>query len=268
MTFEGEERRVRGRATTSTTESGPVDLLMVWCKSGATAAAVADAAPMIGPRTLVSTFQNGLGNVDAIERTVPPEQVVYGVTTGGARVEGPGNVELTESSWNGESTTWMRARGAVGLDELVAALGAADLPAEVREDVDVVIWNKLAMASTMSAVTALTRLNVGAVIDSPGAEELIRAMTDELAAVANAAGVPLDAEAAVRRNLDTYATVRAHVSSMLQDVLARRPTEVDALAGAVAREGRRLGVPTPRHDVVAQLVSMVEDHYDDQLGVG
>jgi 2-dehydropantoate 2-reductase len=268
MTYEGGERRAQGRATTSPSDVGPVDLLMVWCKSTATAEAVAGAVGMVGPQTVVSTFQNGLGNVEAIERVVAPSQIVYGVTTGGARIEGPGHIELTEGSWEGASRTWMRARvpdGGALVGPLVAALEEAGLPAEEREDVDTVIWSKLAMASTMAGVTALTRLRIGDVLDTEGAPELIRAMTVELVAVAQAAGVPLDAEEAVRRNLETYATVRGHVSSMLQDVLSRRPTEMSALSGAVVREGRRLGVPTPRHEVVSQLVTMVEQHYAEQL---
>jgi 2-dehydropantoate 2-reductase len=261
LTFAGEERLTHPRATTDPAAPGPVDLLMIWTKSQDTAVALKRAAPMIGPDTLVASFQNGLGNVEKIVAAAGSAAAVYGVSTVGGVTVAPGRVELTEATWKGTATTWMGVLDGdpeARLGSFADALKAAGIEAEVRADIDVVVWSKLAMAVPMNSVAALTRLDMGAVVDDPGLAGLLRSMTLEVVAVANARGVPLGAEGALDHAAATYAAARGHLPSMLQDVLAGRPTEVDALLGELVREGRRLGVPTPVTETVWRLAATLE----------
>jgi 2-dehydropantoate 2-reductase len=268
MTFRGEERLARGRGSIDPADAGPVDLLMIWCKSFSTGEALEQAAPMIGERTIVCSLQNGLGNVERIEERVPADRIVYGVTGIGAATEGPGHIELTEGAWTGTSMTWIGGRTPAALAEarrLAEILESADVRMEVREDIDTLVWNKLAMASAMAALTAITRLHIGHIIDTDESVELCKEMTREIVAVANAKGIPLDADEAIERNFATYGRSRGHLPSMLQDVLAMRRTEIDALSGAVAREGELVGVATPVNRTIWQLIRTIEQRYDDQL---
>jgi 2-dehydropantoate 2-reductase len=248
LTHAGEERLTHPRATTDPTAAGELDAVMIWTKSQDTDAALEVAAPMVGPRTLVASFQNGLGNVEKIAAAFGAASVVYGVSTVGGVTSGPGEVELTDATWDGTATTWMGVLEGdpdERLGPLARALAAARMRAEVRADVDVVVWSKLAMALPMNSLAALSRQEMGAVIDDPGLAYLLRAMTAEVVAVANAREVPLDLDEAQAHAADTYAAARGHLPSMLQDVLAGRPTEVDAIVGGLVREGQRLGVETP-----------------------
>lgn len=248
LTHAGAERLTHPRATVDPAAAGEVDLLMIWTKSQGTDEALAAAAPMVGPGTLVASFQNGLGNPEKIAAAYGREAAVYGVSTVGGVTHGPGRVELTEATWNGAGTTWMGVLEGdphARLDGLAALFARAGMPTEVRADIDVVVWSKLAMAAPMNSVAALTRLDMGAVIDDPGLADLLAAMTREVVAVANARGVPLEQGAALAHAAETYAAARGHLPSMLQDVLAGRPTEVEAIVGEVVREGERRGVATP-----------------------
>jgi 2-dehydropantoate 2-reductase len=255
---DGAERVTRPRATTDPGAAGEVDLLMVWVKSQDTDDALRAAAPMIGTRTLLATFQNGVGNVEKLAAVVGRERVVYGVSTVGGVLDAPGRVELTAATWNGTATTWMgvlEGDAEARLAPLFALLTRAGMRAEVRRDVDVIVWSKLAMSIPMNTLGALTRRNIGAVMDDPGLAEVHRQMTEEIVAVARAQGVPLDLEEAVRHYVDTYASAGSHLPSMLQDVLGGRPTEVDALAGALVREAERLGLEAPVTSVVGRLAA-------------
>lgn len=265
LTHDGAERLTHPRASTSPAAVGGVDLLMIWVKSHATDLALTAAAPMIGPRTLVASFQNGLGNPEKIAAMVGRSRVVYGVSTIGGVTLGPGVVELTAATWNGEGTTWMgvmegdASRRLCPLRELFERAG---IRTEVRPDIDVVVWSKLAMAAPMNLLAALTRLSIGGVLDDPGLRALQRQMTAEIVEVAQARGVPLQLEDALRHGEQTYRAARAHLPSMLQDVLSARSTEVDALAGALVGEAQRLGVRVPATSILWRLASALDGPRD------
>ena len=256
ITHAGEERLVRPRASTDPAAVGAVELLMIWVKSHDTVAALEQAAPMIGPGTVVASFQNGLGNVEAIAARVPAERVVYGVSAIGGEIVAPGRLEVPDTTWDGTGMTWMGVLEGPSyrLEPLRGVFAAAGIRTEVRSDIETIVWSKLALAAPMTALSALTRLSVGGVLADPELADLQRRMTAEVVAVAQAKGVPLALDEALRRSSETYEGVPEHLPSMLQDVLAGRPTEIDALAGAVAREAERVGVEAPLNDLLARLV--------------
>lgn len=268
MTFGGETRHASGTAVDDPAQLGDVDLLMIWSKAYDTADAIAGVAASIGPRTIVCTLQNGLGNIEAIEEHVDADRIVYGVTGIGAVLLRPGEIQLTEGAWTGGGVTWIGVRSEAGrpvVERTGALLNRAGITTEIRDDIDALVWNKLAMATAMSSVTAVTRLRMGAVMDTPGTRELLRTLTAEIVAVANGKGIELDGEEAITRNLHIYEQGRDHLTSMVQDVIARRRTEVAALTRAIAREGAAVGVPTPATAALAGLIEAIEGHYEEQL---
>ena len=140
--------------------------------------------------------------------------------------------------------------------ELAKALTGAGLKAPVQARMEHEIWVKLLGNATFNPVSALTRATLGQLLADPRTRGLISNLMLEVAAVAEANGVPL--EVSVERRLQGAAQAAEHRTSMLQDVEAGRRLEVDALVGSVVELGGQLGVPTPALEVVYGLVRQLD----------
>lgn len=236
---------------------GRVDVALMMTKAYDTAAAAARAAPLLGPDGLMVTVQNGLGNTEAIAMVVGPERTVPGVTHQGAHVAAPRRIVHA-----GFGPTYLGVRPATRarLEALAAALDAAGLQPELVDDVQPYVWAKLLVNAAINPLTALFGVPNGAVVELPAAAELAARVAAEVAAVAAAQGIALpgDPVALVRAACAASAQNR---SSMLRDVELRRPTEIDAIAGAVVRAGRATGVVTPTVEVLWLAISAREQAY-------
>jgi 2-dehydropantoate 2-reductase len=238
------EDRVAPAATTTVPDER-FDLAVVTVKAFDTGTA-ADALATADLGAALS-LQNGLGNEARLADTLTCP-VLAGTCTYGARLVGPGRVECT-------------GRGAVALgpsdggistaaENVGEAFRAADIETTVASDMPRRLWEKLAVNAGINAVTALARVENGALLDGP-ARRPARDAAVEAACVARERGVDLSDEAAataVERVADTTAANR---SSMLQDVDAGERTEVDAINGAVVE---RADQPVPVNETLTALL--------------
>jgi 2-dehydropantoate 2-reductase len=135
--------------------------------------------------------------------------------------------------------------------ELSRALTGAGFKAPVQARMEHEIWVKLVGNATLNPVSALTRATLGQLLEDPPTRELVRELMLEVEAVAAGAGVRLDVS--VERRLEGARRAGDHRTSMLQDVEAGRPLEVEALVGSVVELGEQLGVPVPALKVVYRL---------------
>jgi 2-dehydropantoate 2-reductase len=148
--------------------------------------------------------------------------------------------------------------------QLAHALDQAGLPAEIVPDVDVVLWSKLAVA-VVGPVSALVPATIGTLGRNPNTRRVMLEASREIVEVARGSGIDLDAaavEAQLRRILETSAPNRP---SMLDDVLAGRPTEIEARCGAVVEAGRAVGVPTPVNELLLLMVRGLQESYSERL---
>jgi len=259
------------RATHEPSSLRPVDLVIVLTKTFAGADALRSVAHAVTRETWVVTVQNGLGNDRRLAEVIGPERVVPGTTTVGAEQRGPGAATMSPATAARTSVTHLGPpRGAASLPsavvEIAAALTQAGLPAEALDSADVVIWTKLALAGPMGPVSALLRRTVREVAENEHSLALIRALFDEIVAVAHATGVPLDRDAVWAHAVQTFTAVGPHTTSMAADVLARRRTEIDAFCGEVVRLGAEHGVLVPVNRTVWQAVKALEETYAETLG--
>jgi 2-dehydropantoate 2-reductase len=252
---DGLERRVAVRATAEPRQAAPLDLLLVLVKSHSTRAAAQAARPALGPITWVLTLQNGLGNAEALAEVFGRERVLAGVTNQGATQLGPGRVRHAGFGPNvltdllGGATE--RARWAAEL------LAAAGLPTEVAADLAPVVWSKLIANTAINPLTALTGRRNGELLDGPIAP-LFEGLAYETGAVASAAGVVLPFADAAEHARAVAKMTAPNRSSMLQDIAARRRTEIGALNEAVVAEGVRVGLPTPLNRAMTALIRDLE----------
>ncbi len=136
---------------------------------------------------------------------------------------------------------------------MVAAFNRAGLECRERDDIEAVLWEKLLVNVGINPLTALLRVPNGALPELPEAWDLAVAAASEALAVARAAGINLTVDPEARLRQVCVATA-ANRSSMLQDVLAGRPTEIEALNGQVSARGQALGVPTPVNELLTKLL--------------
>jgi 2-dehydropantoate 2-reductase len=142
-------------------------------------------------------------------------------------------------------------------ERIAGAFPAAGIPVEISDHVLGVLWMKLIVNSAYNAISALTRLPYGRMVQGEGVWEVMHRVVDECLAVARASGVevPGDAHAAMRAIAES---IPAQYSSTAQDLARGKRTEIDYLNGSVVRKGRELGVPTPVNATLLALVKVVE----------
>jgi 2-dehydropantoate 2-reductase len=254
------EFRAHLRATAEAAEVGPVELVVMAVKSFDTREAAAHARPLVGPETTVLTLQNGLGNIEVLQEGLGNKQVVGGVTALGATLIAPGQVHYA-----GEGATVIGETSGELTDRLLQlreALVEAGLQTEVSTDLASVLWAKLAVNAGLNAVATLAQVRNGGIMESRALRRVMGEAVIEAAAVAKAKGVAgVDAPALQSRAEEVCRLTANNVNSMLQDVLRRRRTEVDAINGAVVSHGEATGTPTPTNHVLLWMIRGLEETY-------
>ncbi|MEM5446261.1 ketopantoate reductase family protein [Paraburkholderia guartelaensis] len=234
----------------------PADLLIVFTKTLHTQAALGAAHAVLGPQTALLSLQNGLGNAERLAQFADPARVMIGVTTWPADKNGPGRV----SSHGQGVIRLMSADGAHSpmLSRTVQALNDAGLACSADADVWAAIWEKVAFNSALNSLCAVTGCTVGELTNVPDGEALALKIVAEVAAVAHAHGVAVN-EAHVADNVrHALAHHRAHRPSMLQDVIAGRKTEIEAINGAVVEAAGMRAIAVPYTTALLHLVRLVD----------
>ncbi|GAQ31445.1 2-dehydropantoate 2-reductase [Ralstonia sp. NT80] len=232
------------------------DLLIVFTKSMHTRAALASVRQLIGPSTYVLTLQNGLGNVEALASAVPQERILVGVTTWPADLAGPGHVRS-----HGAGVIRMMTADGVDrpmLERVVSVLSGAGLRCQADANVWGAVWEKVAFNAALNPLCTVLNRPVdalGAVEDGPA---LALTIVEEVLAVARASGISVDAIKVSDNVRHAIVAHRGHKPSMLQDVLAGRPTEIESINGAVVVAAQRHGVRVPHTETLMQLVRLVQ----------
>ena len=246
----------RLRATADANAVPACDFGVVATKAMHTASAVAATAHAFEGGAVCSV-QNGLGNEEAIAEHVP--RVIRGTTFPAGRVLEPGHVQ-----WDvrGDTTIGPFEPKPANLDEVQAladALTRAGMPTSAVSDARGPQWRKVIFNAATNPVGALTGLTHGRVCEDAGLRALVSGLVDEGKAVAAAEGIELDADP--EELIDHAAKPEVaydHKASMLQDVEARRQTEIDYLNGGIVRFGEQRSIPTPLNRAILVLVKGVE----------
>jgi 2-dehydropantoate 2-reductase len=257
---EGQTRVVKLNAAVDPRQIGGSDLGLIFVKSIHTASAAHTAAHLVGRNGLVMTLQNGMGNAETVAEHFNPHRIIVGTTAYGATMLGPAAIR---HAGTGPTTLGMWAGGQKELQiarQIAALLTQAGIRSAAVADVRPVIWDKLMVNVGINAITALTGIKNGQILDLEGTRWLIRIAVEEAAAVAKALGVEIRKDPAAHV-LEVARATSANRSSMGQDVDCRRPTEIAAINGFVVREADRLGLNAPVNRTLTALMQTLEAHY-------
>ncbi|HET6946648.1 MAG TPA: 2-dehydropantoate 2-reductase [bacterium] len=235
---------LRVRALEDPRQIGPVDLVLFTVKAYDSADAARLLPPLLAEDSAVLTLQNGVDSVDVLIEAVGRAHVLGGLCQIFCSLAAPGVVRQTGGlrrvvlgELDGALTP--RARAA---HEAFAATG---VPAELSGQILVDMWEKFIFINAQGGMTALTRLPIGAIRETPETLEMYLDVADEVAAVGRAHGVPIPGGQRERVRRFALALEPGGYSSLHTDLTAGRRTELETLLGTVVRLGRTHGVPTP-----------------------
>ncbi len=248
------------RATTDAREVPPCELGIVATKAMHTEAAISAVAHAFS-NGAVASVQNGVGNEEVIARHVG--RVIRGTTFPAGKILEPG---VAQWDVKGDTTIGPFEPSPARADEieLLADLCTrAGMPTQAVADARPAQWRKVVFNAASNPIGALTGLTHGRVCERPDLRRLVSVLVDEGKAVAAAQAIVLDADP---EDLIDHAArpdvAYDHKASMLQDVEARRGTEIDYLNGGIGRFGRELGVPTPLNDAITALIKGLEASWE------
>lgn len=237
------------------------DWAFVCVKSHQTAEAASASAALLGPRTLVCAFQNGLGNYETLTQAIAPERVALGRVIFGVEIA-PGHVRVTvcadEVLIGAPDQRFPREP----LAGLVSLLRESGVPARATMTILTALWAKVLYNCALNGLSTLLEVSYGTLLEHPQARRMMSRIIDEAYRVAAARKIPIEPATA-----DAYCKLlftrlipdtAAHHSSMLQDVSAGKPTEIEALNGALVRLGRQAGISVPMNALVTRLVHAKE----------
>ena len=249
----------RLRATTDAQELPQCDFGIVATKAMHTEPAIAATAHAFADGC-VATVQNGLGNEEVLAEHVA--RVIRGTTFPAGKIVEPGHVQ-----WDVKGDTTLgpyepQPAPFEAVKLLADACTRGGMPTSAVGDARGPQWRKVIFNASTNPIGALTGLTHGRVCERPDLRALVSGLVDEGKAVAAAQGIVLDADP--EELIDHAAKPEVaynHKASMLQDVEARRTTEIDYLNGGIVRFGREHGVPTPLNEAIWALVKGVEDSW-------
>jgi 2-dehydropantoate 2-reductase len=256
-TLAGAEQHHTLNFTHNAAAVGPCELVLMQVKAHQTQDASSHLPALLQPGSIVLTLQNGIGNLESLAAVVGPHRLLAGVTMlGVTKID----VSRIRHAGQGPILLGIPPRSQVTPVELAAVVQVfrqAGLDCQAVPDILAVLWNKLLINAGINPVTALARLPNGRLPAVPAAWQVVTAAVQEAFAVAQALKISLPPDP-VSRVLQVCQATAANRSSMLQDVLARRPTEIAAINGQIVAQGRQLKIPTPVNALLTNLVQALE----------
>jgi 2-dehydropantoate 2-reductase len=248
-------------ATADPKEIGPTDIIILCVKYPDVAAGLQQAAKLAHPESLLITLQNGIGHLELLKAGKGSPAIVLGVTALGANLVSPGHVRFAGSGMTRigflKSASFARS---LHLAKVCNLLNDCGMETAIVDDILDYVWTKLLINVGINALTAIHRCPNGGLLESEDTQNTLTAAVKEGEAVARAMGINLP-EDPLAMTLDVCKKTARNLSSMLQDINNRRPTEIDSINGQIVAAGRKFDIPVPVNEELVQKVKEIEKNY-------
>jgi 2-dehydropantoate 2-reductase len=248
------------KATAEAREIGTADLVIVSVKSYDTKEAILHSKPIVTDNTKVLTLQNGIGNIEIIGEVVGQEKVIGGATSEGATLLDIGHIR---HAGRGE-TVIGRLDGKIPVEirSIREIFNQAGFETRVSRDIKGLLWSKLIINVGINALTAITGLNNGRLVEFEGTRRILREAVTEAIRIAKRKRIKLIYDDPLAKVEAVCEATAKNISSMLQDVLRKRRTEIDFINGVIVRQAQGLGIPAPVNSILVDLVKTIESSYN------
>ena len=260
MDGQGGDRFIKIKATIDTKSLGTVDVIIIMCKATALEQALSNAKNIIGDKTVLMSFQNGIGHEAIMQKIAGKDKVLGGTTTQASNILGPGNIKNHASlpSWIGEYEGGMSDR----VKDLAETFTAHGLETIASDNVKKKKWMKLFALTAIGPLSAIFDMHHTELYitnkESKLARELGKQIILETRKVAQADGVEVSENECLEMFQKILDSNQTNKSSMAFDIQYKRKSEIDFINGSVSKIGKKLGVPTPLNDMLYKIIKIKE----------
>lgn len=232
------------------------DAVLITVKSYDTVYAIRSVAHLVTDHSPVVSLQTGLGNIEVMAGIVPRTRILGGITFMAATALGPGRVRHggPGKTYIGELDGTRTPR----LERLHDAFASAGLEISMVHRIIGRLWCKVIVYSAINTMSSIQRVKNGSLLDQMESITLMKRLIDEGRAVADACGIDLVYPDLYDLLFDACRRTANNLSSMLQDLVYERRTEIDAICGVLCRYGAVKGVPTTTHRTMTELIKLLE----------
>ena len=255
------------RALVELPEGERFDLIILCVKSYNTDLTLGPMSKIMNEDTWILSLQNGLDNEERIKdflrRNSLPGRIMGGITCHGVTYKGPG---LVKHAGKGDTMIGdFDGGGSAGQTEEIRRIAQhfkkAGMDVDVVDSIDREIWAKTIINSVINPITAITGKRNGILVENLALKEIARQLIREGVAVAKAYGLDITEEEMVERTMGVAARTASNRSSMLQDIMRKRRTEIDSINGAIYHKGKEVGMDSPVNWSMYKMVRGMEDSY-------
>jgi 2-dehydropantoate 2-reductase len=260
--------QVKVPATLNPEDLLPTELILVCVKAYDTRT-VARTLQSLGPGPFVLTLQNGVGNVEILGEYLPKEKIIAGITSHGAtnlgagqvRHAGQGDTFIGYGFPRGDHYPWPNPQ----LNQVKALLNESGFISQLVPNIENLIWSKLLINIGINALTALTRLTNGKLMEFPGTKAIMEEAVHEGIGVGKKKGIEFIYPDPLGQVIEVCRLTSSNISSMLQDVLKKKRTEIDFINGVIVGEGQRYGISVPANSLLTHLIKTIEESYGQTI---
>lgn len=251
--------QAKPKITANVQDIGKSELILICVKSFNTKQAIEQIKPLLQENTKIMTLQNGLGNIEIIAELVGEDRVIGGITSEGAtlidigKVRHAGHGETIIGTLDGKVPVEMRS-----IREIFNKVG---LLTKMSRDIKGLVWSKLIINVGINALTAITRLPNGKLTEFEGTKRILRDAVTEATRIAKRKRIKLIYDDPLAKVEAVCESTSANISSMLQDVLRNKRTEIDFINGVIVRLGQELGIAVPTNKLLVDLIKTIESSY-------
>ncbi len=257
MEFQDSQEYVAIEASSNIKDIATADLILCCVKSPDTEPVMREIKDLIKPDALILSLQNGVDNAERIAQVVPNHAisaVVYVATGmgGDGHVKHFGRGELIIGQLGGHENI------SAELEQICNLFVSAQIPCAVSDKIQRELWLKFLVNCSYNGISAIGQITYGEMVQQESIRQLIKDLTAEFLMVADQEKIEISLAEAQMANEQIAKTMAGQRSSTAQDLMRRKPTEIDYLNGLIVRKAKQHGLNVPNHQAIYALVKMIE----------
>jgi 2-dehydropantoate 2-reductase len=227
-------------------------IIFIFVKSYDTEGAIKIIAPEINKESIIVTLQNGIGNKEIIGKYIPDKRIVYGSTSIGVTRVNSGTIRL---GGMGDIVIGGEDNPVRSIEQVLELAGLKTI---ITDNADIAIWKKAIINAGINPLGALLEIPNGKIISNEFARRIQEQIVMEAVLIAQTIGLSFNQEEMVQQTINVCEKTSSNLCSMLQDIMAKRRTEIDSINGILIEYAKKNSISAPFNEVIYNLIKAKE----------